>query len=402
MVEAYHARYSKLHSGSSGYLNPPLRSGGAGPSGVGAADRIIGDRPGSHNMPIRADHERLREEKTMSSNGGAYEQLERTDRPRETMAPRQDLEAQPLLGTVRWGEEEEEEEEDPRSYTDKQSRQRTQQLSERFAALAAKKPALAKVAEANGLLVTSAGEGGDSAAETERQRFVVGERVEKRDIGKEWSPGYVTQLDPLRVTASYTDSAANGCPYDEVRKLSSEPVTAEQIAGLSRENTDGPAPPGKTGGHDSSDNVAITVAEELHEVHEQVAEHKEFEETVHAGHGHAAIKHAHENGHGQATGHDAPMVGNTLEKAWELLRGGAGDLLEQWYIAVGWLQTFSLLTVADFVDWPEDWYAYFSWMRLSFNFDDWFAWIRWLRSLSFLSLLTSMSQFHKLRKSLAS
>ena len=64
----------------------------------------------------------------------------------------------------------------------------------------------------------------DIAAEPERQRFVVGERVEKRDIGKEWSPGYVTQLDPLRVTASDIDPAANGYPYVEVRKLSSKPV----------------------------------------------------------------------------------------------------------------------------------------------------------------------------------
>jgi hypothetical protein len=59
--------------------------------------------------------------------------------------------------------------------------------------------------------------------------FVVGEQVEKKDTGKEWTPGYVTQLDPLKVTASYTDPAANGYQYDEVRPLEVAEEAAKKV-----------------------------------------------------------------------------------------------------------------------------------------------------------------------------
>eukprot|EP01044_Picomonas_judraskeda_P032829 COSAG03_NODE_12870_length_527_cov_1.077103_1_plen_175_part_11 len=50
--------------------------------------------------------------------------------------------------------------------------------------------------------------------------------------------------------------------------------------------------------------------------------------------------------------------------------GGFGDLVEQMYIAVGWAQSFSLFTVPDFIDWPEEWLAWFDWMHpFSFGLD---------------------------------
>ena len=48
--------------------------------------------------------------------------------------------------------------------------------------------------------------------------FKVGERVMRRDTGKEWRPGYVTQVDPLEVTR-FDDPKAEGFSWDEVKKM---------------------------------------------------------------------------------------------------------------------------------------------------------------------------------------
>ena len=55
-------------------------------------------------------------------------------------------------------------------------------------------------------------------------RFTVGERVMRRDRGEDWQPGYVTQVDPLRVTASRDDPSAQGFRLDEVRKIDVDQV----------------------------------------------------------------------------------------------------------------------------------------------------------------------------------
>ena len=52
--------------------------------------------------------------------------------------------------------------------------------------------------------------------------FKVGERVMRRERGKEWKPGYVTQVDPLRVTYDIEDPKKNGFRWDEVRKMDEE------------------------------------------------------------------------------------------------------------------------------------------------------------------------------------
>ena len=47
--------------------------------------------------------------------------------------------------------------------------------------------------------------------------FKVGERVMRRDTGEEWKPGYVTEVDPLKVTVSPDDPQATGYEWDEVK-----------------------------------------------------------------------------------------------------------------------------------------------------------------------------------------
>ena len=42
---------------------------------------------------------------------------------------------------------------------------------------------------------------------------------------------------------------------------------------------------------------------------------------------------------------------------------GAGDLLEQGYIAISYVQSFSLFTVPDFIDWPEGWLGCLDWLH---------------------------------------
>ena len=49
--------------------------------------------------------------------------------------------------------------------------------------------------------------------------FKVGERVMRRDRGEEWKPGYVTRVDPLKVTKSSDDPGAIGFSWDEVKKM---------------------------------------------------------------------------------------------------------------------------------------------------------------------------------------
>ena len=46
---------------------------------------------------------------------------------------------------------------------------------------------------------------------------------------------------------------------------------------------------------------------------------------------------------------------------------GAGDLLEQSYIAISYVQSFSLFTVPNFIDWPDEWLGWFDWLH-SFSF----------------------------------
>ena len=49
--------------------------------------------------------------------------------------------------------------------------------------------------------------------------LVVGDKVEKRDGEKDWSPGFIVSLEPLTVTASYDNPEADGYPYDEIRSI---------------------------------------------------------------------------------------------------------------------------------------------------------------------------------------
>ena len=56
--------------------------------------------------------------------------------------------------------------------------------------------------------------------------FKVGERVMRRDGDDKWRPGYVTQVDPLRVTASRDDPSAQGFRWDEVRKIDVDQVVS--------------------------------------------------------------------------------------------------------------------------------------------------------------------------------
>ena len=50
--------------------------------------------------------------------------------------------------------------------------------------------------------------------------FKVGDKVKRRDQGEDWKVGFVTQLEPLKVTLSHTDPTRDGYEWDEVRPLS--------------------------------------------------------------------------------------------------------------------------------------------------------------------------------------
>jgi len=49
-------------------------------------------------------------------------------------------------------------------------------------------------------------------------KFVVGQKVHRRDSGKDWNTGYVTSLNPLLVTVA-EDASAKGYKWDEVKEL---------------------------------------------------------------------------------------------------------------------------------------------------------------------------------------
>lgn len=46
---------------------------------------------------------------------------------------------------------------------------------------------------------------GFSWDEVRRKPFAVGELVERRDDGRDWSEGFVTQLEPMKINCSSTD-----------------------------------------------------------------------------------------------------------------------------------------------------------------------------------------------------
>ena len=41
----------------------------------------------------------------------------------------------------------------------------------------------------------------------------------RSDRGEDWQPGYVTEVDPLKVTVSPDNPQATGYEWDEVRKI---------------------------------------------------------------------------------------------------------------------------------------------------------------------------------------
>ena len=50
--------------------------------------------------------------------------------------------------------------------------------------------------------------------------FKVGDKVKRRMKGEDWEVGFVTQLEPLKVTISDTDPTGKGYGWAEVRPLS--------------------------------------------------------------------------------------------------------------------------------------------------------------------------------------
>jgi len=58
----------------------------------------------------------------------------------------------------------------------------------------------------------------DAFNSSDETMYAIGEKVERRDAGKEWSKGYITCLDPLKVTVQ-DDPNAKGYSWDEVRPL---------------------------------------------------------------------------------------------------------------------------------------------------------------------------------------
>ena len=51
-----------------------------------------------------------------------------------------------------------------------------------------------------------------------RMQYAVGEMVLRRDTGKDWGQGFVTQTFPLKVTAK-SDPTADGFAWDEVKPV---------------------------------------------------------------------------------------------------------------------------------------------------------------------------------------
>ena len=72
-----------------------------------------------------------------------------------------------------------------------------------------------------------------------------------------------------------------------------------------------------------------------------------------------------------AASESAEKVGARLKTvAVAIGLAGAGDLLEQGYIAISYVQSFSLFTVPDFINWPEAWLGCLDWLHpLSFGLD---------------------------------
>lgn len=66
--------------------------------------------------------------------------------------------------------------------------------------------------------------------EVPHQLYHVGEIVERRDKGKEWRSGFVTSVNPLKVTFSEENAQAEGYIWEEVRKKAED----EDIASGSR------------------------------------------------------------------------------------------------------------------------------------------------------------------------
>ena len=67
----------------------------------------------------------------------------------------------------------------------------------------------------------SPGEIGDAqqaACDAVAADYAVGDLVERRDIGQKWGTGFVTSVDPLRVTILH-DREATGQEWDEVRRV---------------------------------------------------------------------------------------------------------------------------------------------------------------------------------------
>jgi hypothetical protein len=63
------------------------------------------------------------------------------------------------------------------------------------------------------------------------ESFKLGQRLQRRDTGRDWGVGYVTSLDPLEVTAK-DDPSGNGYQWDEVRHMPSE--VAQQAATMKK------------------------------------------------------------------------------------------------------------------------------------------------------------------------
>eukprot|EP01043_Picozoa_sp_COSAG02_P047020 COSAG02_NODE_4464_length_5334_cov_9.211652_2_plen_1555_part_00 len=95
-----------------------------------------------------------------------------------------------------------------------------------------------------------------------------------------------------------------------------------------------------------------------------------------------AVQTINKVGAGVATGMDslqgAPLQGaaenakDTAKKIGAVITAtvgvtGTDNLVEQWFIFTGWAQSFSLYTMPDFIDWPDEWLSYFDWIH-SFTF----------------------------------
>ena len=73
----------------------------------------------------------------------------------------------------------------------------------------------------------AAAEGKPAKEQAVSSRYVVGQKVERRDKGKEWSTGLVTSVDPLKVTVYGEEKPdAKGYRWDEVRPIQSRDALA--------------------------------------------------------------------------------------------------------------------------------------------------------------------------------